>query len=77
MPVKKLTLSVDERAIERARKFSEQHDTSISRLVSGFLSSLPVSGEPATPRVRRLVGVLPQEVDEAEYRRHLDDKYGR
>lgn len=77
MAIKKLTLSVDADAIERARKFSALHDTSISRLVSGFLASLPLSGEPVTPRVRRLVGILPQDVNEDDFRRHLEDKHGR
>ena len=76
MPTKKLTLSVEERAIEKARIYSKRHGTSISRLVSGFLASLPESESPITPRVRRLIGLLPSDVDETDYHRHLDEKHG-
>ena len=75
MPTKKLTLSVDEQVIETARVYSREHNTSISRLVSGFLARLSESDSLATPRVRRLMGLLPPEANEAEYYRHLDEKH--
>jgi hypothetical protein len=75
MPTKKLTLSVDEQTIEKARIYSKEHNTSISRLVSGFLARLSKPDELATPRVRRLMGLLPSEADEKEYHRYLDKKY--
>jgi hypothetical protein len=75
MPIKKLTLSVDAQIIENARIYSKEHKTSISRLVSGFLSQLAESDEQTTPRVRRLMGLLPPDIDEEEYHRHLDEKY--
>ena len=75
MPVKKLTLSVDAQTIEKAKAYSKQHETSVSRLVSGFLASLPGDESVATPRVRRLTGILPADVSEDEYRGHLNDKH--
>ena len=75
MPIKKLTLSVDERTIEKARIYSKEHNTSISRLVSGFLEHLSISNTSTTPRVQRLIGLLPPDTDKAEYHRHLDEKY--
>ena len=77
MPIRKLTLSVDEETIEKAKAYSKKHNTSISRLVSGFLARLSESDTLTTPRVRRLMGLLPPEVDEVEYHRHLDEKYRR
>lgn len=75
----KLTLSVDEALIEKAREYSQRHGTSISQLVSRFLSALPPAPEKAeyTPTVRRLLGILPPDTDIADYRRYLEEKYGR
>lgn len=74
----RLNLTVDREAIERARRYSERHDTSISRLVNDFLSALPLEAaeEELTPRVRRLMGVASGEADREAYRRHLVEKYG-
>lgn len=77
MTRKKLTLSVEERAIEKARRYSEQHNTSISSLVSRFLDRLPSEDGEVSPIVQRLMGILPSSTDEAEYDRHLEEKYGR
>lgn len=75
MPAKKLTLSVDEKTIEKAKAYSKAHNTSISRLVGGFLEGLSDADSELTPRVKRLLGVLPSDVDVREYRQHLDEKY--
>jgi hypothetical protein len=79
MPKRSLNLSLDGAVIERARRYCERHDTSISRLVSDFLSRLPIEDrldkESLPPRVRRLVGVAAG-ADEAAYRRYLIDKHG-
>jgi hypothetical protein len=75
MPAKKLTLSVDEQTIDRAKAYSKEHNTSISRLVSGFLERLSETKTSMTPRVKRLIGVLPSDVDETEYDRYRDEKY--
>lgn len=77
MALRKLTLSVDEQVIEKARRYSDDHQTSISRLVTHFLSRLPDQGERISPSVQRLIGILPHEADLAEYRRHLEEKYDR
>ena len=75
MPRKKLTLSVDEEAVRRARWFTKKHDTSISRLVSEFLLSLGDSEVPDTPIVSRLVGILPSDTRLEDYHEHLVEKY--
>ncbi|MEX0892493.1 MAG: DUF6364 family protein [Gemmatimonadota bacterium] len=76
MAARKLTLSVDEQVIERARRYSQLHNTSISRLVSTFLAQLPVEPDEETPIVRRLRGILPVEADVREHKGYLDEKYG-
>lgn len=77
MARKKLTLSVDEAAIRRARRFSRRHGTSISSLVTDFLASLGEQEGSDGRIVSRLRGILPANIDRADYRKHLDRKYDR
>ena len=80
MSKQRLNITVDPAVIERARRYTQRHNTSISRLVNEFLSQLPVehdSEESLTPTVRRLLGVAKGGVDREDYRRHLVEKYGR
>jgi hypothetical protein len=76
VPKTKLTLSVEKTLIERARRFSERNETTISRLVSEFLARLGDEHRGAAPITARLRGVLPPEAGIGEYRGHLDEKYG-
>ena len=75
MPKKKLTLSVDETVVERAKQFSRRNQTTVSQLVTEFLGSLEDEGAISTPVVRRLRGVLPSSVTRDEYRAHLEAKH--
>jgi hypothetical protein len=77
MPRRKLTLSVEEEAIRKARWFSKKHRTSISSPVSGFLSSLSDNESPDTPIVSRLRGVLSPEVRIEDHHDHLIGEYDR
>jgi hypothetical protein len=73
---KKLTLSVDEQVIERARQYSVRHKTSISQLVTTYLSRLDSpSDQEFSPLVRRLRGILPRDAEIEAYHRYLEDKY--
>ena len=73
---KKLTLSVDEQVIERARRYSARHKTSISQLVTTYLSRLDSPSDlEFSPLVRRLRGILPHDVEIEEYHRYLEEKY--
>lgn len=76
MGLRKLTLSIDEDIIEQARRYSDKHDTSISRLVSNYLEALG-RDEPRrlSPTVRRLIGILPADVTRDEYRGYLGEKH--
>ena len=75
-----LNLSVEEAAAERARRYSELHDTSISRLVSDFLAGLPLEDAEVAelpPITRRLHGIAAGGPDEEDYHEYLLEKYGR
>ncbi len=75
MALKKLTLTVDEDVIKKARGYSAAHKTSISRLVGQFLARLPAGEKTYDPAVERLIGLLPPEVRVSEYYQHLEKKY--
>lgn len=72
----KVTLSVDEHVVKRAKRYAQRSGTSVSRLVERFLdivSSRPEEDE-APPVLRRLRGSL-KGVRPSCHRRHLSDKY--
>jgi hypothetical protein len=73
----KLTLSVDERVVSRAKRYAKRQGTSLSAMVEAYLEA--VSGEerePAgeTPVLRSLRGSL-KRGDVREYKKHLAEKY--
>lgn len=74
----KLTVRVDARWLESAKRYAEQHDTTLSKLVSEFLRTLaaPEIQLKQTPILHRLAGVLPPDVTIAQRRAYLDKKYG-
>jgi streptomycin 6-kinase len=77
----KLTLRLEDRLIRRAKSYAKRSGKSVSELVADLFSRLS-SPEPAPPRdltpvVKRLAGALAgRSLDKADYRRHLEDKYG-
>lgn len=73
----KLTLSVDEEVVARAKKLAAQRGTSVSNLVERYLDQLtsePAAGD-APPVLSRLRGIL-RGADPSEHRRHLERKFG-
>ena len=80
MPKKRLNITVDAAVVDRARRYTQRHNTSISGLVGEFLAHLPDAdttgnGE-LSPTVRRLLGIAAGGPDREDYRRHLLEKYG-
>lgn len=74
----KLTLRLDEKLIEGAKRHSQESGRSISQLVADFFAIIetPTGHVDVTPRVRSLRGVLAGHgLDDSDYRRHLEDKY--
>jgi hypothetical protein len=73
----KLTLSVDERVIARAKKYAEARGTSVSGLVERLLdlaASGADRGDLAPPVLGRLRGAL-KGVDVRDYHRYLERKH--
>jgi hypothetical protein len=81
MAKRRLSLLVDEAAIDRARRYAGLHQTSISSLVGDFLSGLPDEAiedtTELTPTVRRLLGAGQGGPDRAAYREQLWKKHSR
>jgi len=78
----KLTLRLDEEIIRFAKIYAKKNQTSVSKLVSSYLSSLTdpeKSAYPISPIVKELTGIIPSEIDTAglvdEYHQHLQEKY--
>jgi hypothetical protein len=73
----KLTLSIDENVVRRAKQFAGTRRTSVSRLVERFLSLLPrQETEHESPVLDQLRGALGgKKVQARDYRRHLEQKY--
>ncbi|MGQ0656646.1 MAG: DUF6364 family protein [Chromatiales bacterium] len=73
----KLTLLIDEKLIQRAKRYSKVHNISLSQMVSRFLAALPGKRQEYPPKVRRLTGLLPQNASVDEYHEHLRRKHGQ
>lgn len=73
---RKLTLSVDERVIERAKHYASQRGTSLSRLVEQLLDlAASASGQAAgAPILNRLRGSL-KRADRRDYYRYIERKH--
>ena len=77
MATNKLTLSIDADTVSKAKRYVARRGTSLSRLLTQYLASLPDdTGAPLPPRVARLAGVLPPYTDIEEYKVHLRDRHG-
>jgi len=73
----KLTVRVDERWIEAAKRYAARRQTTLSRLISEYLRTLamPDAPEVDAPVLRRLAGILPADVDSEAHRRYLEEKH--
>lgn len=76
----KLTLRLDDGLIRSAKRYSGKSGKSISKLVGDYFALIDadqdIPGTEITPRVRSLIGSLKgASATEADYRRHLEEKY--
>ena len=75
MSATKLTLLVEKKIVEHAKQYSEQHGTSLSRLVSQALAHLATAEPTLPPAVSRLVGLLPDKISLEEHKAYLSKKH--
>jgi len=73
----KLTLSVDDRVVSRAKRYAKQRGVSVSAMVEAYLAAVAEPSSPATqdaPILRLVRGSLGK-ADLAGYQKHLAAKY--
>ena len=73
----KLTLSVDDRVVSRAKQYAKRYGISVSEMVEAYLATVAEphpSASGAAPVLRSVRGVL-KSADINEYREHLAAKY--
>lgn len=77
MESKKMTVRVPAALLERAKQYAAEHDTTLTRLITVYLGSLPLKDDPLAnaPIVQRLVGSLSPNVIIDDYRDYLNEKY--
>ena len=78
MKEQKLTIRVSQDVLQGAKRYAEEHSTTLTRLVTTYLRRLGMEGDPldSAPITRSLVGIMPPDIDpDREYREHLEEKY--
>ena len=74
----KLTLRVEDSLIEQAKNYAKQNDKSLSQIVADYFRALTENNQKLEngPITQSLIGVLSaSDVDEEDYKKHLEDKY--
>lgn len=74
----KLTVRVPRHLLENAKRYASVNHTTLTGLISAYLQRIPSEPESLgqAPIVRRLTGLLSQELSVDEYKKHLEEKYG-
>lgn len=72
----KLTLSVNESVVSRAKRYARENGVSVSEMVETYLAvvSRPPASDHLPPLLRSVRGSL-KRADLADYRKHLARKY--
>jgi len=76
----KLTMMIDDKLIESAKRYSARHGKSLSRIVADYFSVIrnkeTNERNELTPVVRSLKGLLENKgMDEVDYHRHAEEKH--
>jgi hypothetical protein len=74
----KLTVRVPRDLLENVKRYAAQKNTTLTNLIEAYLRRIPHQ-EPLddAPIVRRLSGILPENVTIQDYHEHLEEKYGQ
>jgi hypothetical protein len=74
----KLTIRLPRKLLENAKRYARKQNTTLTNLISEYLIQIPVpiTALEHAPIVRRLSGILSQDISIADYKKHLESKYG-
>ena len=75
----KLTVRVPRHALEKAKRYARENHTTITELISSFLEQIPLESDllKNAPFVRQITGLLSQGTSIDDYKKHLEEKYGK
>jgi len=77
----KLTLRLKKKVIDQAKRYANDHETSLSKLIENYLSAITnesKSIEKISPLVESLTGVIQlteNEDPKGRYQEHIEEKY--
>ena len=71
----KLTLSVDERVVSRAKRYAKQRGMSVSKMVEAYLAGMSEPSSADTPPILNSLRGSLKKADVEGYRKHLAAKY--
>jgi hypothetical protein len=74
----KLTIRLPRKLLENAKRYARQQNTTLTQLINEYLyhMSTPIKGLEYAPIVRKLSGTLSKAVSIADYKKHIEEKYG-
>jgi hypothetical protein len=73
----KLTVRVPRDLLENVKRYAAQNNTTLTDLIEAYLRRIPPQASlDDAPIVRRLSGILPENVSIQDYHEHLEQKYG-
>lgn len=74
----KLTVRLPRELLENAKRYARKQNTTVTNLIGEYLRRMPASLDilQDAPIVRRLSGTLSKNVSVADYKKHLEAKYG-
>lgn len=78
----KLTLRLEDKLIQNAKKAARSRGISVSRMVADYFRTIPALSEKgfhASPVLLEISGILPAKADKGKllknYKKHLEEKY--
>lgn len=74
----KLTVRVNEELLRSAKLYAQQRGISLSRLIENYLRTLAIEQDETfaqTPILRRLTGILSEDVSLEDQHKHWEEKY--
>ena len=77
MKEQKLTIRVSQEVLDGAKRYAQEHGTSLTPLVPSYLERLgrQIDGLESAPITRRLAGSLPSSTARAEYMEYLERRH--
>jgi len=74
----KLTIRLPRKLLENAKRYARAQNTTLTQLINEYLYHIPAPTDElkSAPIVRRLSGMLSRNISAADYKKHLEVKYG-